>query len=101
MSGFTTTGSSILADIEALPKSILFWRSLTHWIGGLGILVLVVAVVSFVQSGGNRLMFSEGNMIESEKLKPRITQVAHRLWFIYLGLTLLETLLLYWEGLIV
>lgn len=99
VSGFSTTGSSILNDIEALPKSLLFWRALTHWIGGLGILVLVVALIPFMQSSGNNLVFTEGNFIETERIKPRMIQVAKRLWFIYIVLTASETLLLYIEGL--
>jgi len=99
VSGFTTTGSSILNDIEALPRSLLFWRALTHWIGGLGILVLVVALIPFMQSSGNNLIFTEGNFVETERIKPRIIQVAKRLWFIYIVLTITETALLYVEGL--
>lgn len=98
ISGFTTTGSSILTDIEALPKSILFWRALTHWIGGLGILVLVIAFVPSIHRGGSSLIFSEGNTIEAEKLKPRIADVAKSLWMIYFALTAIETLLLCLEG---
>lgn len=98
VSGFTTTGSTILNDIEALPKSLLYWRALTHWIGGLGILVLVVALIPFMQSSGSNLMFGEGSILDTEKIKPRVIQVAKRLWFVYLILTLLETGLLKLEG---
>ncbi len=92
VSGFTTTGSSILTDIEALPKSILFWRSLTHWIGGIGIIVLVIIILPSLKIGGYHLFTSESSF--QDKIKPRIHQVAHQLFAIYLTLTLLEVLLL-------
>jgi trk system potassium uptake protein TrkH len=98
VSGFTTTGSSILVDIEAMSPSILFWRALTHWIGGLGILMLVVALIPFIQSSGNNLVFSEGNLLETEKIRPRMIEVAKTLWLIYIGLTLTETIILKLEG---
>lgn len=96
-SGFTTTGSSILADIEALPKSILFWRSETHWIGGMGIIVLVVAVMPFLKIHGIYLFYSEASSVDNERISTRIRLVARNLWLIYLGLTVVETLLL-WVG---
>ena len=74
MSGFTTTGSSILTDIEALPKSILFWRSLTHWIGGMGIIVLVIAIMPFLKITGTQLFSSEASVVVEEKISTnRIT----------------------------
>jgi len=99
VSGFTTTGSSILNDIEALPKSLLYWRALTHWIGGLGILILVVALIPLMNSTGNNLVLTEGNFIETDRIKPKMIQVAKRLWLIYLALTVAETILLKIEGL--
>lgn len=92
VSGFTTTGSSILNDIEALPKSILFWRSLTHWIGGIGIVVLVIIVMPALHIGGYHLFSLESSL--QEKIRPRIHSVGKRLLLIYLLLTFLETLLL-------
>lgn len=97
-SGFTTTGSSILADIEALPKSILFWRAETHWIGGMGIIVLVIAIMPFLKIHGIYLFSSESSSVENEKISTRITKVARNLWFIYLGLTVAEVILLVLGG---
>lgn len=97
-SGFTTTGSSILADIEALPKSILFWRALTHWLGGLGIIVLVVAIMRHLKIGGSHLMAVEGSLLGVDKIKPRLIDVAKQLWLIYLILTVAETVLLMISG---
>lgn len=92
VSGFTTTGSSILTDIEALPKSILFWRSLTHWIGGIGIIVLVILVMPTLQIGGYHLFTLESSL--QEKIQPKIQAVGIRLLVIYIGLTVAEIALL-------
>jgi len=97
-SGFTTTGSSILADIEALPKSILFWRAETHWIGGMGIIVLVIAIMPFLKIQGIYLFSSESSSVENDKISTRITKVARNLWLIYLGLTIMEVILLVLGG---
>lgn len=99
MSGFTTTGATILTDIEALPKSILFWRSLTHWLGGMGIIVLTVAILPLLGVGGLQLMRAEAPGPSVDRLTPKITQTAKILWLIYLGLTVLETALLMFGGL--
>lgn len=94
-SGFSTTGASILQDIEALPASILYWRSLTHWIGGMGIIVLVVAVLPNLNIAGYHLMSAEmSGGITSDKIKPRIKDVAKRLWLIYIFLTFLTIIFL-------
>ena len=95
ISGFTTTGSSILSDIEALPKSILFWRAETHWIGGMGIIVLVVAIMPFLQINGIYLFYSEISSVTDEKISTKIRYAARNLWLVYIGLTAIETLLLY------
>jgi len=94
MSGFTTTGASILNDIEALPKGVLFWRSLTHWIGGMGIIVLAVAILPLLGIGGMQLFAAEAPGPSADKLHPRITDTAKRLWLIYFGYTAAETILL-------
>lgn len=94
MSGFTTTGASILTDIESLPKPILFWRSLTHWLGGMGIVVLIVAIFQFLGIGGTHLLKAESPGPTVDKITPRITEMAKILWGIYVGLTLLEIILL-------
>jgi trk system potassium uptake protein TrkH len=97
ISGFTTTGASILSDIESLPKSILFWRAMTHWIGGMGIIVLTVAILPFLGVGGMQLLVAEMPGITPDRLHPRITATAKRLWGIYVLLTIIEVLLL-WAG---
>lgn len=96
VSGFTTTGSSILADIEAVPHSLLMWRATTHWIGGLGIVLLTVAILPFLGVAGMQLARAEG--LSSEKLQPRIRQTAQALWRTYLVLTLAEVVLLRLAG---
>lgn len=94
VSGFTTTGSSVINDIESLPKGILFWRSETHWIGGMGIIVLVIAILPSLKVSGNHLFSAEGSFFSVEKIRPRLIDVAKRLWLIYIVLTLLETFFL-------
>ena len=94
MSGYTTTGSTILNDIESVPKGVLFWRSTTHWIGGMGIIVLAIAILPLLGIGGMQLFAAEAPGPSSDKLHPRITDTAKRLWFIYVGYTLAETILL-------
>lgn len=98
ISGYTTTGSTILQDIESLPKGILFWRSLTHWIGGMGIIVLAVAILPLLGIGGMQLFAAEAPGPSADKLHPRITDTAKRLWFIYFGYTAAETVLLQVAG---
>ncbi|TRO64049.1 TrkH family potassium uptake protein [Christiangramia sabulilitoris] len=98
MSGYTTTGASILNDIEAIPKGILFWRSLTHWIGGMGIIVLAIAILPLLGIGGMQLFTAESPGPSADKLKPRIRDTAKRLWLIYVSYTLAETLLLWAAG---
>lgn len=91
-SGFTTTGSSILTDVEVLPYSILFWRSLTHWIGGIGIIVLVIIVLPSLKVSGYQLFSLESSL--KEKMHPKTKSIGFRILIIYVGLTLVETLLL-------
>ena len=98
MSGYTTTGASILNDIESIPKGILFWRSLTHWIGGMGIIVLAIAILPLLGIGGMQLFSAESPGPSADKLKPRITDTAKRLWLIYVSYTLAETILLWAAG---
>ncbi|MCD8136610.1 MAG: TrkH family potassium uptake protein [Parabacteroides gordonii] len=97
MSGFTTTGSTILTDIEALPKGILFWRSLTQWQGGMGMIVFTVALMPILGGGTIQMFDAETPGITHERFRPRITQVAKRLWGVYLFLTFVLVLLL-WIG---
>ena len=98
ISGFTTTGASILNDIEVLPKGILFWRSMTHWMGGMGIIVLTLAILPFLGIGGMQLFIAEVPGPTPDKIHPRITVTAKRLWGIYVLLTAAETILLMTGG---
>lgn len=98
LSGFTTTGSSVLNDIEAVPRSILFWRSLTHWLGGMGIIVLSLAILPFLGVGGMQLYKAEVPGPVPDKLKPRIKDTAMTLWKVYLLLSVIETVLLLFGG---
>ncbi len=97
MSGFSTTGSSIISDIEALPHGILFWRSIIQWLGGMGIIVLSLAILPVFGIGGMQLYVAEVPGPTPDKISPRIRQTAKTLWVIYLGFTVTETLLL-WIG---
>jgi trk system potassium uptake protein len=98
ISGFTTTGASVLSDIEALPRSILFWRSMTHWLGGMGIIVLTLAVLPILGIGGMQLFVAEVPGSEPAKLHPHMRNTAQRLWGIYLLFTLAQCLLLMLGG---
>ncbi|CAN5397075.1 TrkH family potassium uptake protein [soil metagenome] len=98
ISGYTTTGATILEDIEAMPKGVLFWRSLTQWIGGMGIIVLTVAILPLLGIGGMQLFLAEAPGITPDKIQPRIKETAKRLWFIYLFLTAIEVVLLKLAG---
>lgn len=98
MSGFTTTGATILTDIESMPKGILFWRSMTHWIGGMGIIVFTVALLPILGIGGMQLYAAEMPGVTKDKLHPRITATAKRLWGIYVIFTAAETILLLFGG---
>lgn len=98
ISGYTTTGATILNDIEIIPKGVLFWRSTTHWIGGMGIIVLAIAILPLLGIGGMQLFAAEAPGPSGDKLHPRITDTAKRLWLIYFGYTIAETLLLNLAG---
>ncbi|AFG36619.1 TrkH family potassium uptake protein [Spirochaeta africana] len=98
MSGFTTTGATILNDIEALPRSLLFWRSFTHWLGGMGIIVLTVAIFPLLGFKGLQLVRAEAPGPSVDKLTPKIAHSAKILWMLYIGLSLAETLLLLAAG---
>jgi trk system potassium uptake protein TrkH len=94
LSGYSTTGSSILTDIESMPKGILFWRSATHWIGGMGIIVLTIAILPLLGIGGMQLFMAEAPGPSADKLHPRITDTAKRLYLIYVTLTFAQFFLL-------
>ena len=96
VSGYTTTGASILTEVESLPKSILFWRSLTHWIGGIGIILLVIIFLPKLKVGGYSLFSLESSM--KHKILPRTKSVARVILLIYLGMTVIEIILLHAGG---
>jgi trk system potassium uptake protein TrkH len=98
-SGFTTTGASILANVEVLPEPIQFWRCFTHWIGGMGIVLLVIAILPVVGHGGMQLYRAEFSGARSDRLKPRIAETALALWKIYVALSIAEFVLLRVAGL--
>ena len=98
VSGYTATGSSILTDIESLPYGVLFWRSMTHWIGGMGIIVLAIAVLPLLGIGGMQLFSAEVSGPHGDKIHPRIAETAKRLWLIYILYTIAETFFLYLAG---
>ena len=98
MSGLTTTGASILNNIEGLSHGILFWRSFTHFIGGMGIIVLAVAILPFLGIGGMQLFVAEAPVFSLDKLQPRIKETAKRLWIIYISFTILLFFILWAEG---
>jgi trk system potassium uptake protein TrkH len=98
MSGFTTTGATILNDIEILPHALLFWRSLTHWMGGMGIIVLSLAILPFLGVGGMQLFRAEAPGPSPDKLTPRVTETAKILWGVYVLISALETILLMFGG---
>jgi len=94
VSGFTTTGASILTNIEALPKGLLFWRSFIQWLGGMGIIVLSIAILPFLGVGGMQLYKAEVPSPVPDKLKPRIQDTARILWKVYALFSLIEVILL-------
>jgi trk system potassium uptake protein TrkH len=98
MSGFTTTGATVFSEIEALPHGILFWRSFTHWLGGMGIIVLAIAILPYLGVGGMQLFKAEVPGPTPERLRPRIAQTAKLLWYVYVGLTAAQTVLLMLGG---
>jgi trk system potassium uptake protein len=98
MSGFSTTGSTILTDIENLPRGLLFWRSMTHWLGGMGIVTLVLAIFPAMGVGGYQMFRGEVPGPTADRLRPRLAETAKILWGVYVLLTGVETLLLMFGG---
>lgn len=98
VSGFTTTGATIFNSVEDLPRSINLWRCLMHWLGGMGVVTLTVALLPLLGVGGFQLIKAETTGPEKGKITPKITTTAKVLWFIYAGFTLLETVLLMLAG---
>jgi trk system potassium uptake protein TrkH len=99
MSGFTTTGATILDDIESLPRGLLFWRAMTQWLGGMGIIVLALSFLPAFGIGGMQLYTAEAPGMTVDKVSPRVYQTARTIWGLYLFLTLLEMALLMFGGL--
>ena len=97
-SGFTATGATIINDVEILPEGILFWRSITHWLGGMGMIVFAIAILPLLGIGGMQLFSAESPGPSTDKLHPRITDTAKRLWLIYVSYTLIETICLKLAG---
>lgn len=97
-SGLTTTGATVLIDIESVPRAILFWRALTHWLGGMGIVVLAVALFPQVGIGGNIMLAAESPGPTLEKVTPKINEMAKIFWIMYAALTMIEVLLLMLGG---
>ena len=95
MSGFTTTGASVLTHLERVPKGILFWRSMTQWMGGMGIIMLTLAILPMLGIAGFQLFAAEVTGPNKSKLHPKVTVTAKRLWVIYLFFTFLGILLLF------
>lgn len=98
MSGFTTTGASIFADVESLPAGLLFWRCMTQWIGGMGIIVFALAVLPIIGTGGMQLFKAEVPEISVDKLRPRIIDTAKALWLIYTGITVIIVIMYFIAG---
>ena len=99
ISGLTTTGSSVITDIESIDKSLLIWRSTTQWLGGMGIIVLTITVLPLLGSGGINLFKAESPGPSADRLTPRFQDTARLLWLIYISLTIIETIFLYFSGL--
>jgi len=98
VSGFTTTGATVISNVEILPRGILFWRSLTHWLGGMGIIVLFLALLPALGISGFQLFRAESPGIAVERIDPRIKETAKSLWIVYVLLSVLETILLMFGG---
>ncbi len=98
ISGFTTTGASILTNVEVIPHGLLFWRSLTHWLGGMGIIVLSLAILPLLGTGGMQLFKAEVAGPTKDKLTPRIAETARLLWRVYVLITTVEVILLVGAG---
>ena len=93
-SGYTATGATVINDVEVLPEGILFWRSITHWLGGMGMIVFAIAILPLLGIGGMQLFNAESPGPSTDKLHPRITDTAKRLWLIYVSYTVIETIFL-------
>ena len=98
VSGFSTTGTSIISNLETLPRSLIFWRAETQWLGGMGMVVLTIALIPFLGVGGFQLLKAEIPGPDKERITPKITETAKILWLIYISLTAIQAVLLYIAG---
>ncbi|GAB4389883.1 MAG: TrkH family potassium uptake protein [Thermodesulfovibrionales bacterium] len=98
MAGFTTTGATVIADVESLSMGVLFWRSLTQWLGGMGIILFAIAILPFIGTGGMQLFKAEAPELTVDRLRPRIIDTAKALWYIYAALTAAAFGLYMWGG---
>ncbi|MDR2182246.1 MAG: TrkH family potassium uptake protein [Treponema sp.] len=98
VSGFTTTGASVIEDLDAMPRSLILWRAETHWLGGMGMVVLTVALLPLLGVGGFRLIKAETTGPEKDRITPKITETAKLLWIMYVVLTAVQAALLYGAG---
>ena len=98
MAGFTTTGSTVIPNVEAMTHSVLLWRALSQWVGGMGIIVLSVAILPMFGLGGMQLYSAEVTGVSYEKLSPRIADTAKHMWLTYIGLTIVEGIILWLLG---
>ncbi len=97
MAGFTTTGCTTIDNLEIVPHGLMFWRHLMQWLGGLGIVVISLALIPLIGTGATQVFSAETNGLGVDKLRPRIQETARRLWTIYLGLSVVNAFL-YWLG---
>lgn len=98
MSGFTTTGASVISNLDTASRGILFWRALTHWMGGMGIIILSIAILPILGVGGMQLFKAEIPSPVKDKITPRITETAKNLWLVYVAITAVEIVLLWLGG---
>ncbi|MCU0554687.1 MAG: TrkH family potassium uptake protein [Syntrophales bacterium] len=98
MSGFTTTGASVISNLDRASKGILFWRALTQWLGGMGIIILSIAILPILGVGGMQLFKAEIPSPVKDKITPRITETAKNLWLVYVAITAVEIVLLWLGG---
>lgn len=98
MSGFTTTGATVLSNLESIPHSIHFWRHLTQWLGGMGVLILCIAILPFLGVGGMQVFRAEMTGPSKDRLTPRITTTAKLLWGVYILISISEVILLHFVG---
>ena len=98
VSGFTTTGASIVLNVESLPRSVNLWRCMTHWLGGMGVIALAVALMPLLGIGGFKLYKAETTVFDKSKVASRISTNAKVLWFIYFAMTFIQTVLLHYSG---